>query len=115
MSSELSDKLQNYFIIVAIGLAIPPAIGFGFGFWTTEESAKAAVSRAVFSNEAEICVGQFTEEPDYQAHLKEFKALDYTAQIAYIEKGGWSKMPGEDKADEQVTRACGDKLNALAP
>src|SRR3954471_24738978 len=113
MSPELSDKLQNTFIALVVGLIVPPAIGFGMGFWTTDDAAKQAVSRAVVANEAEICAGQFTAEPNYQARLKEFKALEYTAQIGYIEKGGWSKMPGDDKADEQVTRACNDKLNAL--
>ncbi len=113
MTPQLSDKLQNLFIALVVGLIVPPAIGFGMGFWTTTDAAKMAVSRAVSTTEAEICVGQFVDEPDYQARLKVFKALDYSSQITYIEKGGWSKMPGEDKADEQVTRTCNDKLNAL--
>ncbi|HVM48758.1 MAG TPA: hypothetical protein VMU04_12065 [Candidatus Acidoferrum sp.] len=31
----------------------------------------------------------------------------------FIEKGGWDKMPGQEKADYAVARACADGLDLL--
>jgi hypothetical protein len=31
----------------------------------------------------------------------------------FIEKGGWDKMPGEEKAGYAVARACADGLDVL--
>jgi len=31
----------------------------------------------------------------------------------FIEKGGWDKMPGQEKADYAVSRACADGLALL--
>jgi hypothetical protein len=31
----------------------------------------------------------------------------------FIEKGGWDKMPGQEKADPEVARACAEGLSLL--
>jgi hypothetical protein len=113
MTPEATDKLQNLAIVLFIGLALPPAIGFGLGFWVTKENADRAVNEAVLTTRATICVGQFTGAPNYQERLKEFTALDYAAKRTFLEKGGWAKMPGEEKASDAVKEACSGKLEAL--
>ena len=34
-------------------------------------------------------------------------------KFKFIEKGGWDKMPGQEKADYGVSRACVDGLELL--
>lgn len=114
MKPEAVQTLQNGFIALAIGLALPPAIGFGFGLWVTKADADRSVNEAVLSAETTICVAQFTGAPGYQERLKEYKALDYTAKSAYFERGNWGRMPGEEKARKGVMEACASKLDALA-
>jgi len=114
MKAEALDKLQNVFIALFIGLTIPPAIGFGFDFWVTKASAERKSNEAVLTVQTAICVAQFTNAPNNQQLLKEYKTVNYAARSAFFEKGGWSKMPGEEKAQDAVTQACASKLDALA-
>ena len=114
MKPEAMENLQNGFIALVVGLALPPAIGFGFGFWVTKASADRMTNEAVLTAQATICVAQFTSAPDYQERLKEYKTLDYSAKSAFVEKGNWGKMPGEAKASNAVMEACARKLEALA-
>ena len=114
MKPEAMVNLQNAFIALVIGLVLPPAIGFGFGLWVTKASSDRMANEAVLTPQATICVAQFTSAPNYQERLKEYKALDYSAKSAFLEKGNWGKMPGEEKARNAVTEACGKQLEALA-
>jgi hypothetical protein len=41
------------------------------------------------------------------------KAINTWERAAYIEKGGWDKMPGEQSANSTVSRACADGLSVL--
>lgn len=113
MTPERSIKYQNLVIALFIGLALPPALGFGTGFWVTKGSAEQKVNEAVLTVRTTICVAQFTNAPNYQERLKEYKALEYSARSTFLEKGGWAKMPGEEKASDAVTQACSGKLEAL--
>ena len=113
MTPENVGKLQNLVIVVFIALVLPPAIGFGTGFWVTKGGAERMANEAVLTARTTICVAQFTKDPNYQQRLKEYMALDYAAKSAFFEKGGWSKMPGEEKAHDAVTQACASKLEAL--
>lgn len=113
MKPETMEKLQNGFIILFVGLVIPPAIGFGFGLWVTKDRADRMLNEAVLAAHTTICVAQFTSAADYQERLKEYKVLDYSAKRAFFEKGNWAKMPGEQKARDAVVQACASKLEAL--
>jgi hypothetical protein len=46
-------------------------------------------------------------------HLKEFGELDSWKRTEFIGKGGWDKMPGQEKAGYAVARACADGLELL--
>ncbi len=113
MTPEASNNLQNLAIALFIGLALPPAIGFGTGLWVTKDSAEQKLNEAVLTARTSVCVAQFANAPNYQERLKEYKALDYSAKRTFVEKGGWAKMPGEEKASDAVKDACSGKLDAL--
>ena len=114
MTPETSNNFQNLVIALLIGLILPPAIGFGIGIWVTRDSAERKANEAVMTVRTTICVAQFTNAPNYQVRIKEFVAADYTAKRTFLEKGGWAKMPGEEKASDNVKDACSGKLEALA-
>ena len=40
--------------------------------------------------------------------LKELGELNSWKRAEFIEKGGWDKMPGQEKAGYLVSRACAD-------
>ena len=114
MTSEISNNRQNMVIALLIGLLVPPGIGFGLKLWVTKDVADRRVSTAVLAAETAVCVGQFNSSPNAKKLLAEFKGLDYGAKSAFIEKGGWDKMPGEERARSAVTQECGSRLDALA-
>jgi len=41
------------------------------------------------------------------------KASNSWQRTEFVEKGGWDKMPGEEKATYTVSRACADGLEVL--
>jgi hypothetical protein len=57
-----------------------------------------SLSRAVFGSIAE---------------MKELEELEYWPRAEFFEKGGWEKMPGQEKAGSAVARACADGLELL--
>ena len=62
------------------------------------------------ASQAAICVAQFMKEPNHKEKLEELRELDSWKRGEFIEKGGWDIMPGQEKADYLVTRACADGL-----
>ena len=68
---------------------------------------------AVLAAQAAICVAQFMKEPNPEEKLQEFGKLLSYQRGAFIEKGGWDKMPGEVQAGRLVARACADGLEVL--
>ena len=113
MKPETMEKVQNGLLGLFLGVAVPLAIGFGGGFWVTKGDAQQMANAAVLTARVTICVAQFTNAPNYQERLKEYKALDYSGRGAFIKKGGWDKMPGEEKASDAVKEACARVLEAL--
>jgi hypothetical protein len=54
------------------------------------------------------------KQPNHKEKLKEFQELSYYQRAEFIEKGGWDKMPGQEKADDYaVSRACANGLELL--
>jgi hypothetical protein len=68
---------------------------------------------AVVASQAAICVAQFMKDPNYEEKFKEFRELSTYQRFEFIQKGGWDKMPGQEKADYAVSRACADGLELL--
>lgn len=98
---------------VIIGAVITMIIGFAWGGWTTRGTSVMRADEAVLATRAAICVAQFMKAPDAQEKLKELKDINSWERSAFIEKGGWDRMPGEEKAGYTVSRACADGLEIL--
>ncbi|MGH8724339.1 MAG: hypothetical protein ACREU1_05745 [Burkholderiales bacterium] len=97
-------------VLGAVGAMI---IGFNWGGWTTRGTSQQMTEAAVLAARAAICVAQFTKAPNDQKRLKELHAVNTWERAAFIEKGSWDKMPGEEKAGDAVARACADGLGVL--
>lgn len=113
MSSETAGKLR-FGVWPLIGGAIAAVIvGFAWGGWTTAGGARGVADEAVLATRAAICVAQFMKDPNHQARLKELADTSSWERTTLVEKGGWDRMPGEDKASYAVSRACADGLEVL--
>ncbi|MBW1995319.1 MAG: hypothetical protein JRI77_12870, partial [Deltaproteobacteria bacterium] len=86
---------------------------FAWGGWKTGGTAQTMKEEAVLASQAAICVAQFISQPNYEEKLKEFAELSSWKRAEFIEKGGWDKMPGQEKADYDVSRACVEGLKLL--
>jgi hypothetical protein len=95
------------------GAVIAMILGFVWGGWTTSSTANAMSAKAVVSSQAAVCVAQFVRQPNHEEKLKEFGEVSSWTRAEFIEKGGWDKMPGQEKADSEVARACADGLELL--
>ena len=106
-------KLKYGGMGLVLGAVIAVIIGFAWGGWTTSGTTKRMTKEAVLASQAAICVAQFMKEPNHVENLKEFEKLNGWEKVDFIEKGGWAKMPGGEKADLFACRACADGLELL--
>ena len=95
------------------GAVIAMIIGFAWGGWTTERTTQRMGEEAVLAARAAICVAQFMKEPNHEEQLQALGKISSYQRSTFIEKGGWDKMPGEEKADSTVARACANGLEVL--
>ena len=113
MKPETEMKLKYGVWGLILGALIATSAGFGWGGWATRASSQAATEAALLATRAAICVAQFTTSPNDGQRLKQLKATNSWERAAVIEKGGWDKMPGEEKANDTVARACAEGLGVL--
>jgi hypothetical protein len=92
------------------GAALISLIGFGFADWQTAGGSatlgKASANKAVAAALAPVCAEMFKRDTNFSANLVELKKADEWARAAYIEKGGWGKMPDALKLDSEAARSC---------
>jgi hypothetical protein len=50
---------------------------------------------------------------EFAGLIDELEEIGSWQRAEVIEKGGWDKMPGQEKADYAVARACADGLEEL--
>ncbi len=74
---------------------------------------KTMTEEAVLASQAAICVAQFMKDPNHEEKFKEFEKLSSWKRAEFIEKGGWDKMPGQEKAEYGVAQACAEGINLL--
>jgi hypothetical protein len=113
MKPETEVKVKYGGWGLVLGAAGAMIVGFAWGGWTTRGSSQAMTDAAVLATRAAICVAQYAKPPNEQQRLKELQATNSWERPALIEKGGWDKMPGEEKANDTVARACADALGTL--
>ena len=113
MKAETAGKVKFGVWGLIVGAVIAMIIGFAWGGWSTSGTTKTMTADAVLASQAAICVAQFMNQPNHKEKLKELGALDSWKRAEFIEKGGWDKMPGQEKADYAVSRGCSDGLELL--
>jgi hypothetical protein len=113
MKPETAAKVKYGIWGLVGGAVIAMILGFVWGGWTTSSTANAMTSKAVVSSQAAICVAQFVNQPNHEQKLKEFGEVSTWTRGEFIEKGGWDKMPGQEKAGSEVARACAEGLGLL--
>jgi hypothetical protein len=112
MSPEMYAKGMNGLWGFVAGACVAMLIGFNWGGWSTASTTQKASDDAVLANRVAICVAQFMGAPNHNGKVKEFQGTDNYQRSDLIEKGGWDKMPGEDKAAFGVAGACVTGLEA---
>jgi hypothetical protein len=111
------DSLTRLLQGAAAGAVITLIVGFNWGGWVTGGTAKEMVQRsttsAVVSALSPICVDKFQHSAEAAVNMVELKKVSSYQQGSFIEKGGWATLPGSDRADSAVARACGEMLSNL--
>ena len=113
MKPETAGKVKFGVYGLICGAIIAMIIGFAWGGWTTRGTTQKTTEEAVLASQAAICVAQFMKEPNHEEKLKELGELDFWKRAELIEKGGWDKMPGQEKAGYSVSQACATGLEVL--
>ena len=113
MEQETGKKLKYGAWGLIVGAVIAMIIGFAWGGWTTSGTTKTMTQDAILASQAAICVAQFMKQPNHKEKLKELDKIDSWKRPEFIEKGGWDKMPGQEKAASAVARACAVGLELL--
>jgi len=106
MKPEMETKVTYGFWGFAVGAGVAVTIGFAWGGWTTTGTTQKMSEEAVLASRAAICVAQFKSAPDYTMKLKELQGTESYQRSELIEKGGWDRMPGQEKAAWGVSGAC---------
>ena len=106
MSPEAYAKLTGGVWGFIVGAGIAMTIGFAWGGWTTSSTTQKMSDEAVMTSQVSICIAQFMNAPNNKARIKEFQAAENYQRGELIEKGGWDKMPGQEKATWGVASAC---------
>jgi hypothetical protein len=113
MKPETAGKVKFGVWGLICGAVIAMIIGFGWGGWTTRGTTQKTTDEAVLASQAAICVAQFMKAPNHEEKLKELGEIDSWKRAEFIEKGGWDKMPGQEKAGSSVAQACAKGLEVL--
>ena len=62
---------------------------------------------------AEDSVDKFQSAADAPSKLIELKKVSSYRQASFVEDGGWATLPGNDKAESGVARACAKLLGDM--
>jgi hypothetical protein len=103
MKPESAAKVKYGVWGLICGAVITMIIGFAWGGWTTAGTTRTMTQEAVLASQA----------ANPEAKLKDLGEVSSWQRAEVIEKGGWDKMPGQEKAGYAVARACADGLELL--
>jgi len=112
------NSLKRLLQGAAAGAVVAMIVGFNWGGWTlgntVEKIAKERADTAVVAALAPICVNQFRHAANASTNLTELNEVSYAWDRGmFIENGGWAIMPGSEKADSVVAKACAETLVSL--
>jgi hypothetical protein len=90
----------------AVGFLATVIIGFGWGGWTLESTAKQMAENrantALVAALAPMCEDKFRQTADARLNMAELKKVSSWMQDTYIEKGGWATFPGTSLPEHGV-------------
>jgi hypothetical protein len=111
------ESLKRLLQGAAAGFLATVVIGFNWGGWTLESTAKQMAEKsfkaALVAALAPICAENFRSASDVTLNMVELKKVNSWMQDSYIEKGGWATFPGNTSPDRGVAQACATLLTAL--
>jgi hypothetical protein len=112
------ESIKHLLQGAAAGAVVAMIVGFNWGGWTlgstVEKVSKERADTAVVAALAPICVDQFRQAANATASLTELNKISYAwDRGTFIEKGGWAIMPGSEKANSAVAKACAETLGSL--
>ena len=124
--SEGTGRWESYrpsktlwFWSCVVCLIIPIVVGFLWGGWLTQSAATrvadAAATQARTQLAAAYCVRKFDSAPDAAAQLATLKKTESWQRDEFIDKGGWTKVLGQDKPVDGAADLCAQQLMASAP
>ena len=100
-----------------VGFLATVIIGFNWGGWTLESTAKQVADKsansALVTVLAPMCADKFRQATDAKLNMVELQKTSLWMQDSYIEKGGWATFPGMTSPDRGVAQACATMLTAL--
>ena len=101
------------------GAAALAIIGFNWGGWVTgptaESTAKQRVSAALVTALAPICLDNYRRSKDAGSQIAELKKAKSWEQGDFVEKAGWTKIPGPMAKETGVGKACAELILAEKP
>jgi hypothetical protein len=110
---SLSRLLQG----AVAGFLATTVIGFNWGGWVLERTAKQmaeqSAASAVVAILAPMCADKFRAATNSTLNMAELKKVSSWMQDSYIEKGGWATFSGEAAPERGVAQACANLLTAL--
>ncbi len=114
-----NTEMMKPVLMGAVGGAVALAIvGFSWGGWVTggtaEAMAKKQAKSATVAALAPICAAKFQADTGFDAKLTELNETRAYQRSAFIEKGGWATMPGNEKGDRDVAKACAEMIIEMA-
>jgi pimeloyl-ACP methyl ester carboxylesterase len=99
-----------------IGAVAVAIFGFSWGGWVTASTAETLASgraqQEVVAALLPICVAQSAADPENGARLSELRDTQSYRQAEFLMKTGWATMPGSGDPDQNLARACAEKLAA---
>ena len=100
----------------AFGAAATAIVGFTWGGWVTggtaSKMADESSSKSVAMALSPMCVAKFNADADAPAQLVKLKATSSWQRDSFIDKGGWSILPGKKTAYQGVAEECAKSLVA---
>ena len=92
-------------------------VGFTWGGWvmggSARKMAEEAVASARYDLAAAVCVERFKAGGNMAAQLIALKELKGWNRDAFIEKGGWARMPDRAEPTKRAATLCATQLVAL--
>ena len=103
---------------IVVATVALPIVSFSSGFIVTrgwaDEKADQRSAAAVVERLSQICVANFTQSGERVKHLADLKAASYSDKGTFVAGKGWATIPGSEKPNDAVAKACAERLAALA-